>query len=68
MARHLQAMATVAMPIGTAEDLRVQALQRLYRRREMVDELIQTLELYQEAERPRKAACVPISAGRGWLS
>ncbi len=68
MARHHSALAAVAMPTGTADDLRVQALQRLYRRRDLVDELIQTLEQYEREQAPRLAACIPISVGRGWCS
>jgi hypothetical protein len=48
---------------STVEDLRVQALQRLYMRREAVDELIRSLQKYAE-KAPRKAPCIPFSAAR----
>lgn len=50
------------MPVDV---LRRQALDRLYERREAVDNLIRTLEDYQRVKRDRRrAACVEISAAR----
>lgn len=68
MTRNLSAMACVEMRTPSTDELRREALQRLYRRRDVVDELIQTLELYEQERNPKLAACIPISAGRGWLS
>jgi hypothetical protein len=45
------------------QDIRVQALERLYLRREAVDELIRSLEQYEETV-PRRAPCIPFSADR----
>jgi hypothetical protein len=53
---------TVAMPEG--EDVRRRALERLYLRREAVDELIRSLEAYQQSAKRRKALCVAINAER----
>jgi hypothetical protein len=44
--------------------LRRQALQRLYRRRDAVDDLIRSLENYQRASTARHATCQDISARR----
>jgi hypothetical protein len=46
-----------------ADELRMRALQRLYERRDTVDELIEILERY-EGQRPAPAPCVPITVGR----
>lgn len=43
---------------------RRQALQRLYRRREVVEALIRTLEDYQEAKTSQVAVCLDISVAR----
>ena len=68
MARFLPVTAIVETPISVRDDLRVRALERLYRRREAVDELIHHLELYQDMGQRRSAPCIPINAGRGWSS
>jgi len=47
--------------------LRRQALERLYRRRETVENLIRSLEDYQ-ANGSRRAVCLDISAARKSLS
>jgi len=44
------------------EEFRLRALERLYSRREAVDDLIRSLEAYQRTE-SRKAPCIPINAG-----
>jgi hypothetical protein len=41
---------------------RREALERLYQRREAVDDLIRSLENYQRRFAPRKAECIPLSA------
>jgi len=48
-----------------SDGVRKRALERLYMRRDAVDALIRSLELYQQTE-GRKAPCIPISAGRTW--
>jgi len=47
------------------EDIRRRALERLYSRRNAVDALIRSLEVYQETEL-RRAPCIPINAVRTW--
>jgi hypothetical protein len=46
-----------------AEDARRRALERLYLRRAAVDDLIRSLEAYQQTT-PRRAPCIPINAPR----
>ena len=53
--------AAVGLPVN--EEHRLRALERLYLRREAVDELIRSLEIYQRRE-AAKAPCIPINAGR----
>ena len=53
---------TIGVPDG--EEVRLRALERLYLRREAVDELIRSLEAYQQSARRRKALCVAINAVR----
>lgn len=48
------------MPDPGSEDIRLRALERLYLRREAVDELIRSLEHYQ-GETDHLAPCIPIS-------
>lgn len=48
--------------------LRRQALERLYRRREAVENLIRSLEIYTEAKTDDRAVCVDINAARKSLS
>ena len=47
-----------------ADDIRRRALERLYERRDTVDELILALENYLEYRRDSRAPCVSISAAR----
>jgi hypothetical protein len=51
----------------TLVDPRLQALERLYERRDAVDNLIRSLQNYVEASKGSRAECVPISAGRKCL-
>jgi hypothetical protein len=48
----------------SVDALRRQALDRLYRRREAVENLIRSLEDYQDASARRRAVCLDISAVR----
>jgi hypothetical protein len=70
MARSLSAQAVVETLIPAIdEDLRLAALHRLYMRRDSVDELIRSLELFQLSERcgrRRPAPCIPINVSRKW--
>jgi hypothetical protein len=68
MARPYCALAIVETPVpATTEDLRLEALQRLYARRETVDELIRSLEWYQSFKRkPGRARCIPINESPKW--
>jgi hypothetical protein len=54
------------LEIGPAVDegARLRALERLYLRREVVDELIRSLETYKETGERRHAPCIPISGAR----
>jgi hypothetical protein len=54
--------AAETLPINI-RDIRYRALERLYLRREAVDELIRSLEQYEDAA-PRRAPCIPFSADR----
>jgi len=53
------------MPV---DELRRQALARLYERRETVDNLIRSLENYQRTQTGTQAVCIDISARRKCLS
>jgi hypothetical protein len=70
MARSLSALAVVETLVpATDEDARLAALQRLYLRRETVDELIRSLELFQIYEKcggRGPAPCIPINASPKW--
>ncbi len=50
---------------AVAQSNRQRALKMLYLRREAVDDLIRSLEAYQQAM-PRAARCIPINATRKW--
>jgi hypothetical protein len=61
----LPSPASIERTRGFAVDsLRRQALQRLYRRRDAVDDLIRSLENYQRASTARHATSLDISVGR----
>ena len=70
MARSLSSLAVVETLVPAIdEDARLAALQRLYLRRETVDELISSLELYQLYEKRGRrgpAPCIPINASPKW--
>ncbi len=70
MAQPYSALAVVKTPVPTAsDDLRADALRRLYMRRETVDELIRSLEqyqLYEGGRRQGRAVCIPINASPKW--
>ena len=46
------------------DSLRLRALESLYRRRDAVDDLIHSLEEYEDVSLPRRGDVLPISAGR----
>jgi hypothetical protein len=46
------------------EEARLRALERLYVRREVVDELIRSLECYEQMGSRLHAPCIPISVAR----
>ncbi len=52
---------TKTVPVNS---LRRQALARLYRRRETVENLIRSLENYEQAQTGHRMNCVSITAGR----
>ncbi len=49
---------------AATDQMRLRALSRLYARREAVDCLIRSLEVYESTQEQRKACCVAISAER----
>jgi hypothetical protein len=51
---------------AVSAEIRQRALARLYERRATVDELIESLERYQEERRQRVAPCISIAAARKW--
>ncbi len=48
----------------SVNDSRQEALNRLYERREVVDNLIRSLEDYERAKAVRRGMCIEITAGR----
>ena len=50
--------------VSSENDIRRRALQRLYERRDAVEDLIQSLEGYAQCHKTRAAACIDISVGR----
>ena len=47
-----------------ADAIRRRALERLYERRDAVEDLIRSLEGYEQCHKVRKAACIEFSAAR----
>ena len=72
MARSLPAPAIAETLFPAIDDeIRLAALDRLYTRRETVDELIRSLELYELEKRSqspgrRLAPCIPINVSPKW--
>ena len=50
--------------VTEVEYIRRRALERLYARRDALDDLIRSLEDYDEASTAPRAECIPISVGR----
>ena len=48
----------------SVDDVRTRALERLYQRREVISDLIESLEDYQRIKRIREANCIQLSAVR----
>ena len=46
----------------TISEMRLRALDRLYARRDAVDALIRSLEIYESTQQQQRANCVPITA------
>jgi hypothetical protein len=62
MGRSCASCSVVDMPMSAvAEEARMRALERLYLRREAVEELIRSLECYEETS-GRRAPCVSITS------
>jgi hypothetical protein len=66
-------MAPIALPPASSAErnhllsvdaIRRRALERLYERREVVEDLIQSLEDYQQCNQAHKAQCIEFSAAR----
>ena len=47
-----------------SDDIRRRALERLYERRDAVEDLIQSLEGYEQCNNARRAPCIEFSAAR----
>jgi hypothetical protein len=54
--------------VSPADAMRRRALERLYERRDAVEDLIRSLEGYEQSHKARAAACIDISAARKCLS
>jgi hypothetical protein len=64
MRRSDAACPVLDMPLpAVAEEARLRALERLYLRRDTVDELIRSLQAYEDRTE-RRAPCISISAAR----
>jgi hypothetical protein len=48
----------------SGDAVRIRALERLYQRRDAVEDLIRSLEGYEQCHRVRAAACIDVSAAR----
>ena len=71
MAQPLPALPILETPLPAIdEDARLSALERLYTRRDTVDDLILSLELYLSVKGACRgpAVCVPINASPKWSS
>lgn len=55
---------TTQFQAASMDQMRLRALSRLYARREAVDALIRSLEVYESTQQQRQACCIPISAER----
>lgn len=49
---------------SSADAIRRRALERLYERRDSVEDLIRSLEGYEQCHKARRAACIEFSAAR----
>lgn len=56
--RAIQAAAAEPSRHATVVETRQRALRRLYQRQVAVNELIRTLEIYQQAQKIRQVACI----------
>jgi hypothetical protein len=56
-----------AVRVSSADAMRRRALERLYERRNAVEDLIRSLEGYEKFHKARAAACIDISAARKCL-
>jgi hypothetical protein len=50
--------------VSSADAIRRRALERLYERRDSVEDLIRSLEGYEQCHKVRTAACIDLSAAR----
>ena len=63
-------MPTLRLPLSDwnrrreTNQYRLEALQRLYARKDAVDDLIRALEQYQEMTPVQQAKCIPIALGQ----
>ncbi len=66
----IRPIATASIPVCRVthvEYIRLRALERLYARRDALDDLIRSLQDYDAASTARRAQCIPISVGRRCL-
>jgi len=54
-------------PSVAADHVRRRALERLYAQKAAVDELISSLEYYQQAQQNRRAECIEFNIGLRYL-
>jgi hypothetical protein len=64
MIRPLTSQAVAEMPAPAIEELRIRALERLYLRLDAVDDLIRSLEVYQQTGRRSRDNVIEFSAVR----
>jgi hypothetical protein len=60
--RKLKSVDPIQYRPDTIDEIRNRALDRLYARRDAVDALIRSLELYEGTQHSRQACCVSITA------
>jgi hypothetical protein len=60
--RRLKSVDPIQYRPATIDEIRIRALNRLYARRDAVDTLIRSLEVYEGTQQRRQACCIPITA------
>ena len=60
----LASSSTKGIRVPSGDAIRRRALERLYERRDVVEDLIRSLEGYERCQQARAAGCIEISAAR----